>query len=233
VDGGTACLARTLAAIAINGEKSMKFFVTIILLGCLLSPNDSNAQLVKAYGPKVAFTSAHQDFNYTYTDVEVKRRNGFNAALFVEWLNLPFISAVTQLEYVQRGMGMEFVRTGPEGPEVVGRFTRYNRVDYLSIPQLAKIAIPVGMFSPYLSTGPRIDFLLGYKSDDGLFNAVYDEFKKTNIGGTISIGLESVELLPIGLLVEARYNFDFADSYSTQYLKVRNNSFDVWLGVAF
>jgi hypothetical protein len=98
---------------------------------------------------------------------------------------------------------------------------------------LAKLTLPVEPINPYLLIGPRIDFLLGYQSDENVFNAVYDDFSKTMTGASFAVGVDLKTLLPVAILVEARYNVDFKDSYSTQYLKVRNNSFDIWVGAAF
>lgn len=188
---------------------------------------------MKAIGFKAAYTSAHQSFDYTSFNIEPKRRAGFNVAGFVEWLDLPFFSIVSQIEYAQRGMRYEIQQTGPGGPEIIAIVTRYNRVDYLSIPLFAKFSLPAHAISPFLSLGPRFDILLGYKSDEDAYNFVYDDFKKTMLGGTISIGCETNALLPFSLILEARYNFDLADSYATQSLKVRNSSIDIWMGAAF
>ena len=123
--------------------------------------------------------------------------------------------------------------TGPSGPNPIGTKTLFSRLDYVSVPVLAKLRLQTGLFSPYILVGPRIDFFLGYKSDEDAFNAVYDKFKKTTLGGSAGIGVQIASLLPVSLIAEARYNFDFADSYETDLLKVRNNAVDFWLGVAF
>jgi hypothetical protein len=48
----------------------------------------------------------------------------------------------------------------------------------------------------------------------------------------VGVGVQIQSLLPVTILVEGRYNIDLSDSYETNLLKVRNNSFDFWLGVA-
>lgn len=209
----------------------MKTLFPVFVALQFLASIPGNAQLIKRCGLKVAFTSASQDFKYSTFAPDTKRRPGFNAGIYIEWFDLPLVSLITQIEYAQRGMGLEFVRTLND-PTPIEIFTEYNRVDYLSLPVLVKVAVPTTIVTPFLLIGPRIDFFLGYHSDRDLFNAVYDQFKKTMIGGSIGIGVEATSLLPVNVIVEGRYNFDLADSYSTQYLTVRNNSFDVWLGVA-
>jgi hypothetical protein len=209
----------------------MKIIIVSVFTIVLLFSHLGNAQFLKSYGLKGAFTSADQKLNYTYVNIETKRRIGFNAAVFVEWFSVPYFSLVTQCEYNQRGMRTAFAQTGSV-LTIIGSFTNYNRVDYLSIPVFAKLAIPLYPVSPYLLIGPRFDFLLGYKSDDNIFNVVYDKFSKSTAGASFAFGVDLKELLQIAILVEARYNIDMKDSYSTQYLKMRNNAFDIWLGLA-
>lgn len=193
---------------------------------------ESNARLIRAYGIKGAITSADQDYEITsFGEVETKRRLGVNVALYAEWLDLPFISIVAQVEYVQRGVGQEFILTGPSSPEEIGRKTYYSRLDYLSFPVLVKARFSTGDFRPYVIAGPRFDLFLGYKSDENLFNSVYDDFKKSSIGSSIGVGAETNVIFPVILSAEVRYNVDFSYSYRTDNLKVRNNAFDFWVGV--
>jgi len=208
------------------------FFVLCFLAGSYA--NEANGQLVKSFGAKVAFTSADQRFDYSaFPDLATKRRSGFNIGGFVEWLNIPYFSILTQLEYTQRGVGQEFVITSSQGPDPIGRITVYSRLNYLSLPVLVKLALPATVLSPYLIAGPRIDILLGYNSYQGAPNLLYDNFKGSVIGGSAGLGVETKSMLPFTLIVEARYNFDFADSFDNQFLRVNNNAFDFWLGVGF
>ena len=211
--------------------KKIVFVMLVLTAGYL---NECNAQLLKNYGLKIAVTSADQKYELSLVPgLETKRRVGLNLGAFAEWFDVPFFSLLTQLEYAQRGTGQVFVVTGPSGPNPIGTKTLFSRLDYVSVPVLAKLRLQTGLFSPYILVGPRIDFFLGYKSDEDAFNAVYDKFKKTTLGGSAGIGVQIASLLPVSLIAEARYNFDFADSYETDLLKVRNNAVDFWLGVAF
>jgi len=212
----------------------MKKIVLMMLVVTAGYLNFCNAQLLKNCGLKIGVTSADQKYDLKLAPgLETKRRVGFNVGAFAEWFDVPLFSLVTQVEYTQRGMGQDFIVTGPSGPNPIGVKTLYSRLDYVSVPILGKLRFPSGPVSPYIVAGPRADFLVGYKSDEGAFNSVYDKFKKTSFGGSAGIGIQIESLLPIAVLAEARYNFDFADSYETDLLKVRNSAFDFWLGVAF
>lgn len=200
----------------------------ILFFFLILFPLEATSQPIRGYGVKVALTSANQ----TIGPLETNRRKGFNVAGYVEWLTIPYFSVLTQMEYVQRGMTVDFVVTGPFGPEPIGRLTMDNRVDYLSISVLLKIALPSITVRPFAMAGPRIDFPIGHRTDDDELGEVYDKFK-TIFGGSVGVGVETAALLPVTITFEARYNIDFSDSYVGPAIAIRNNAFDFWLGVGF
>ena len=210
----------------------MSHTILYVVVSVLSFVSQSVSQaLIHGYGFKLAVTSADQKFENTYlSGVETKRRVGFNIGGYIEWFDSHFFTLVTQLEYVQKGMGQRFAIT-VDDPTVIEYKDFYSRLDYLSLPLLGKFFLSGESLSPFILVGPRADFLLGYNSDENVFNSVYDDFMKTVIGGTLGAGIEITGVLPLPLAVEARYNIDFADSYNTQFLKVRNNAFDFWLGI--
>lgn len=208
----------------------MKAIVAVVC--ALLIAYVAEAQAIKSYGVKIGYTSANQTFDYTLFDFETRRQSGINGAVYIEWLDLPWFSVVTQLEYSQRGMATESVITGDD-PTPIRVETLHNRLSYISVPLLAKGNLSLAGMSVYCLAGPRVDFLVEYKSDRGLFNAVYDQFKQPALGGTVGVGAQFERVLPLDLLVEARYNFDVSNSYQTELLRVRNYTLDIWLGVAF
>jgi hypothetical protein len=210
-------------------------FKTYLLLSALilLVPTKGDAQFPKSIGAKIACTSAAQVFDYTDFRPDFERRTGVNAAVFLEWFDGAPFSLVTQLEYAQRGMRLKFAQIGQTGPEIIGYFYQYNRIDYLSLPIVAKLSLPYQTISPYAIAGLRLDFMLGYKSDGNSFNSVYDGFAKTIYGATFGAGAELKVFQGFPVVLEARYNLDLKNSYKTQYLQVKNNSIDVWLGIAY
>jgi hypothetical protein len=212
-----------------------KSIVTLLLcVLVLMCTNESPSQLIKGYGIKLGMTSADQKFNYTFiSGIETKRRLGFISGVYVEWLDIPVISVITEVDYTQRGMGQGLYVTSEAGPERIGTKTFYSRLDYLSIPVLAKATLPGTIISPYIFAGPRFDFLLGYKSDENTFNDLYGKFKKNIFGGTVGLGAETGSLLPVTLTVDFRYNIDFTKSFKNSDLEVTNNAFDFMVGVRF
>ncbi|MCL4510100.1 MAG: PorT family protein [Bacteroidetes bacterium] len=196
------------------------------------------AQLIKSYGLKVAFTSASQNISYPFdalgwwTSSRVSPQPGFNVAAFAEWLNFPFFSVISQIEYDQRGTKLEYFVRGDSGP--IAKASTNGRLDYLSLPILAKITILNGPLSPYLIAGPRVDFIAGHNDVEIQPNMypLYSNFRNTMLGWSMGVGLQTGSLLPVTLLAELRYNVDFFDSYNNDNVRIRNNALDVWLGVA-
>jgi hypothetical protein len=212
-----------------------KSFVTVLLCFLVLvCTNESPSQLIKGYGIKLGLTSADQKFNYAMVpDLKTKRRLGFVSGVYVEWLDIPFVSVITEIDYTQRGMGQGVYVTSEAGSEQIGTKIFYSRLDYFSIPVLVKATLPGTIISPYVVAGPRFDFFVGYKSDENAFNILYDKFKKNISGGTVGLGAETGSLLPVTLTADVRYNFDFTNSFKSEYLEVTNNAFDFLLGVRF
>ncbi len=177
-------------------------------------------------GVKFAGTLAGQSFEYNYLpSLETKRRFGFGAAFFAEWSVHSPLSLIGELEIIQRGMGQDQLNLLKE--------TQWNRVDYISIPVFAKATVAGDFLSPFFFAGPRLDFLVGYESDQDIFNGVYDQFRKTALGASVGIGAQSSAMVFPLMSVELRYNFDFQESYNSQFLSVRKDSFDLWLGAGW
>jgi hypothetical protein len=219
--------------IMLNARKiKIRKFFWLILAVVLILQSNSSAQLMKHWGVKAGYTSAHQTLEYVQFTQEVKRRPGINMGAYAEWFNLPVFSVITQVEYDQRGMQIDVVHT-ENNPTQAQSVTLDNRVDYLSVPVFVKFTLPGAVLSPYVIAGPRFDVLLSSKSDDGFYTAVYDGFKKSSMGASVGAGIVLDFPLLVGFLAEARYNFDLSDAFSNQSLKVRNDSFDLWFGVAF
>ena len=188
----------------------------------------AHAQTLQGYGVKAGVVIANQDFDYAEDlDFHTKNRVGFNFGVYVEWLNLPHLSLLTEAHYVQKGMIIENIVNNEFGERIGIKEFDY-RVDYLSVPILVKISVNSQGFSPYLIAGPRFDFLLGYDSPGG--GSLYDQFKDLDTGADIGIGLES-NTEPLKILLEFRYSPDFSNAYKTDLLKVKNNSFEILIGL--
>jgi hypothetical protein len=195
----------------------------------------THAQLVRGYGIKLGTVAANQTWqsrlpsNLTF-DWPNEYRWGTTGGVYVELLDIPLLSLIAELQYTQKGMRYPIEQTSVLQPDGTGQFVTLSpRVDYISIPLLAKLRFQVPSFTPYLIAGPRADLLV-YRRGGG-FEAIVDEFKSTDAGGTFGLGVEMHSLLPVGLLAEIRYNPSFSDVYKNEFLSVRNHSFDFLVGL--
>jgi hypothetical protein len=202
--------------------------VTIVAALVLFSFSGANAGVLDGYGLKAGVVVANQDFDYSEgLRLDTKSRSGLNLGIFAEWLSLRPLSILTEVHYIQKGHVDESVQTDEFGTPI--RIFKFDhRLDYLSIPLLAKVTLRTKHLSPYLVVGPRFDFLLGYKSET--FDEVYKDLKDTDVGGTIGLGVES-RGQPVKVFLEFRYSPDFTSAYQTEFLKITNSSFEILFGV--
>ena len=209
-------------------KKIMYKFILVFMLVLLF--NYCNGQLLKSYGCKVAITSATQQYDYSDGfKLDNKRRIGWGVAIYAEWFNLPIFSMISQIEYIQRGMGLEFSHPGSSSPAILSTETLYQRLAYLSIPILVKLTAPLPLLEPYIFFGPCIDFLLGYKDDFGYSPSIIESYKKNLWGGSVGGGIDFNKILPLPICIEFRYNIDFSNSFSDKYKTIKNSAYDLWL----
>ena len=208
--------------------------VVISIIAILFCFSSAPAQIVKGYGIKTGAVISNQHFEYAPeakvgTTGDKKNRTGFDFGISLEWFNLPFFSLLTEVHYAQKGMIEEIPKTNEYGQEIAPR--KYDkRIDYLSLPILAKIALNSKHITPYLVIGPRFDFNLDLKSDV-FFGWQGNEFKNVDVGGTLGVGVES-KSEPLKAILEFRYSPDFTYAYKSDLLKIKNRSFEILFGIA-
>ena len=199
----------------------------------------SQAQIIRGYGLKVGSTISNQDWKYSNSSglsglsFDTDNRVGINFGIFTEFLNVPFISIVTEANYIQKGMKEEVPVTTVSQPDGTGEFVTWNtRVDYINISAFGKLRINAGLFTPYVLFGPKIDFEINKTNSLGPVNVVEENFNKNRLGLKVGIGTE-INLMLFNLLTEFLYDADFNELYENENLKVNSNSFDLRIGIIF
>lgn len=200
-----------------------------------------HARFIKAYGLKLGTAGTKQTWGAPCgAGREIcppdasGRRWGFDAAGFVAIFNIRNFSLLGELHYVQKGVAF---KPSPARIDESGDTTFYEaapgtRIDYLSIPVIAQARFSLGVFSPYLVIGPRLDFLVGKDSLLFLDAAQGYELKKMNFGGTIGVGVEFARAFPFALMTEVRYSPDFTKALEDRSQPgVKNRSFEILLGL--
>jgi hypothetical protein len=215
----------------------MKKLIFIIIIFVFLIQQVVNSQIIRDKGIKIAITSSNIQVEQFPSDFS--RRLGFNIGLFLESIKIHNLLLVTQIEYNQKGFIDKAIWTD-ENENIVGEAKANYRLDYLTIPIFIKYRHENFHFKPFLSAGPRIDFLINkkngiYEHPSGSIKGFFaDYFKNFVIGTSVSAGFEITKLLPLKTSIEIRYNIDFTESSKhTDFIKLKNKSFDLWLGFFF
>lgn len=206
---------------------------TVIILLTLLIQATSHSQAIRNIGVKLGGVAANQSWTYSsIPSLPTERRWGIDVGVFIEWFNMPVFSLSSELHFIQKGMKLTLPITSEQNPEGTGRFvTRSPRVDYLSLPLLAKARLNDGVFSPYVVAGPRVDFLLQTKAEE--FQAVLDKFETVEFGATVGAGMDIRAFEKMNLGFEFRFSPSLKDGYSTQFLSVRNTSMEFLIVAGF
>lgn len=210
----------------------MKFKSTLAAsaIALLLWQSGAQAQLRRSYGIKIGTVAANETWSEITGDWNTKDRWGFTADAYAEIPLSRFLSAQGEIQYTQKGMSLSVPVTTASQPDGSGQYyTISPRIDYISIPLLAILRIPLTPVTPYILVGPRFDFLISNNAD-GL-GAVVDNFDRMDYGLTVGAGVELDSLLPFGLLAEFRYNPNSYDSYQSAGQSVRNRSLDFLVGI--
>jgi hypothetical protein len=199
-----------------------------IICACVLVSTVTHAQFVRSCGLKVGAISAKQTWNYKINfHFPAESRWGIDAGVFVEVFDLPYISVLGELHYIQKGFSITGPATIFAMPEGTGEYiTEKPRVDYLSIPLLAKLRFETAAVIPYFVAGARLDFLLGREP-----KWLFDNFRSIDVGASVGAGLEVPLKIVPSILVEFRYSPSFSEAFSSYHLTVKNESLELLMGV--
>ena len=203
----------------------MKSIITLIIFFAILT-SSGEAQIIRSYGLKVGTIAASQFFDYNINVTNpTTTRWGFDGGGFVEFLNVPYFSLLAELSYVQRGYSSTLKVSTPAQPQGTGEYVTIRpRVDYVSLPLMAKVRFEAEEVIPYFMVGPRFDFLLGTN------NSSLD-YSPTDIGMTFGAGAQLSFFSPTQFLVEGRFSPSFTKAFEGRYLTVKNNSFEILIGM--
>jgi len=214
----------------------MKYKIIIAALVLCFIVEQGEAQLIRRYGVKGGVSQARQAWNYTGllagTKIFDLPRIGLDVGGYVEWFNIPVLSVLTEIHYVQKGAEDEFEVTTIDNPEGTGAVKAYTpRIDYLSIPVLAKIRFDFPAVAIYAIGGPRIDLLIG--RNEYATGPVFNNLKSREFGLTAGGGIE-LALIPVySLGFEIRYSYSSQYAYSNPNVTVRNESTEFLLTIGF
>ena len=211
-------------------NKNLTFSMIFVIMICSFS----YAQLVNGYGIKIGGTIANQNWEKknAFADFNPDHRLGINAGVYTEFLNLPLFGIISELNYTQKGMKLELPLTTFDDPDGSSGKTKsiFNRIDYLSFAIEGKFKFNMSLLRPYIFVGPRVDIYLNKKVEKSL-DVIYNDLENQIYGLSLGIGSELNNKLPVNLLVELQYNYDFTLAYESGLYEIKNKSLDFKIGI--
>lgn len=213
--------------------------VVVVLAMLVLACTTTSATGPIKFGVKAGWSFAKQTWEYAryLGTVERDQRTGLAAGLFADMAVTPAVGLRGEFLYVQKGNQVEVPYRTYAGP--AGTLTFKDRIDYLSIVATGKLNLtrqPVGV---YLLAGPRLDIKLSTSSDidSPATDSLIDSYKATVPGLTFGGGLEKTVGSFGTVLLEFRYDYDFADAIkyvgTENGVTIKNDGFQVLAGLRF
>jgi len=195
----------------------------------------TQAQFIKNVGIKIGGTASTQKWEYNpfieMAGLKPDTKIGLNVGAFAEFLNLPFISLIGEVNYVEKGMQIDVLITDINNPEGRSKELWKTGINYLNFSLLAKVRLEGIIFTPYLLAGPKFDIELGKSGKLVSAGSMFDDFTKTRFGFKAGIGTE-IKLFNITFLTEVLYDADFGTLYESGILKVTSSAVDFRTGVS-
>lgn len=193
----------------------------------------------KSYGIKTGMSIASQSYSYAVsglTGPEQSLRN-FCIGGFAEWQANERFGFLTEVYYIRKGAVDESIHTAETGPTSLGTLKWEYRIDYISIPFLAKLNVAKGQSLFYGVLGPRMDIrldqsdeLAGYDEASELMASIYPDYRKVDFGLDLGIGVERAVTSLFDLILEFRYSPSLTRVYDSESFGIRNQSFELLLG---
>ena len=191
-------------------------------------------QVPASFGLKGGIALANQSYRITPIDyrLETKAVIGPALALFVETFKGSHFSFQVDVGYVVKGSStttqsvtvnhLENDRiVVSEGEAVTSKFA------YLTVVPMARYRWDLESMTPYLLLGPRVDFLLNYKTESEYELGTQNH---TLLGLNCGAGLE-IKLQKLGVFAELQYLPDLSPVSNQDPLLINNNMLSLTLGI--
>jgi hypothetical protein len=214
----------------------MKRMVPVILLLLFFATLTVDGQFIGSAGLKAGVSMANQSHRITPIDYTIKTDpvTGPGIAIFMEAFRGNHFSFQTDLSFVAKGSKTttESVTVNHlendriivnEGDPKVSRFY------YLCLSPMARYRIDLKRITPYAILGPRVDFLLEYKTDS---DYPLEEQNKVIPGLTGGLGAE-LNLNGLGIFLEFQYQSDLMPVTGKDPLLINNNILLFTLGIRY
>ena len=206
----------------------------IIILIIIVLSTFIYSQTIQDYGFKLGYVNSLETITNQPNNIKIRSKNGYSFSIFLDLFNLHGISITPEIKYIRKGVKW-LVPDGNFPPDYIPDHILNIYHDYLSIPIYFSYRIPLSFGTPFISLAPRYDILINSYNDDyenDYANLIHEDFNN-DFGGTVSIGFIPKLGIFLNPFIELSYNLDFTSTYSNSINSIKNNAFEINIGVLF
>jgi Outer membrane protein beta-barrel domain len=172
--------------------KKLKLFITLVIFSALAHQAQAQAQI--ALGLKGGLNFAKLDVNSSLAS-NIESRTGYHAGAF-GLIKVAMIGIQPEIIFSKQGTKYQVNTQDLEA-----------NFDYINVPIIFKLYLAAGF---NLQAGPQFGFLSKAEFQDAVTNATTDVkgfYKDTDTSLALGIGWD----LPLGIIIDARYNIGLSD----------------------
>ena len=214
----------------------MKRVIPVIIFFLLSATLTVEGQFIGSVGLKAGISLANQSHQITPIDytLETDPVTGPAAGIFMEAFRAKHFSFQTDLAFVAKGskttiQSVTVNHLDNDNIVVNEGDIKVSNFYYISISPMARYRIDLENITPYAMLGPRVDFLLKYKTDS---DYPLEEQNKVIAGLTGGVGAE-FNLNALGIFIEFQYQSDAMPVTGKDPLLINNNIFLFTLGIRY
>jgi len=214
----------------------MKRVIPVIIIVLLSATLTVEGQFINSVGLKAGISIANQSHQITPIDytLETDPVIGPAAGIFLEMFRGKHFSFQTDLAFVTKGsktttQSITVNHLDNDNIVVNEGDLKVSTFYYLSVSPMARYRIDMESITPYAMLGPRVDFLLKYKTDS---DYPLEEQNKVIPGLTGGLGVEFT-LNELGIFIEFQYQSDLMPVTGKDPLLINNNIFLFTLGIRY
>ena len=191
----------------------------LLLLLLILTGTTINAQTIFVkIGP--SFSKLTWSNSLLKVDGFKKGLVSFDAMAGVNYLNFKYFNLSSGLGFIQKGGKEDGVVTDIVG-RPVGNIEQVEKLNYLTVNTTFNFKVPVAKFlEPYLSAGPRLDYLISYNENVYFLKAFDDsgQLNKFSYGFIMGCGINSkIKKFRLGAAFDYYLNLNKISDFISEY----------------
>lgn len=199
---------------------------------CFFSTLVMGQHMTLQVGP--AFSHLDWTSNVTNNDLYDMPSTSFNFLIGKNYVPLKYFFLNSSIGYIQKVGKDSLVVVGPEGYTGNDEFVKIQ-LHYITFNTTANVQFPIkDKFFPFLSFGPRLDYLIGY-NENVSFLQTFDSNSEMNhlIYGLIAGGGVNYKMkrVLVGAMFSYYFNFnkiiDYTQPYSTYHATMVDRTFTI------